>query len=398
VSFSSSYERFFDIPIGPQHPALKEPILLRLIVEGEHVVAADVDVSYTHRGVERTMQERNYIQNIYLAERICGICNVAHTLCYCQNIEGLYDVEIPSRALYIRVLVEELARIHSHLLWLGVAAHEIGFDTLFMYIWRDRERVMDLIEEITGNRVTSAINTIGGVRRDIKPETCDRCLKAMDYLEERIKYYKKVCEIDPTVIARCAGVGILKPKDAIRLCAVGPTLRASNIKNDVRADDPYAVHDEVPFNVIVYDTNDTLARVFVRIDETLESINMVRYCIEHMPSGPVRVRLKLSPPVGEHLSRVEAPRGELIHYVKSNGTEKPERYKVGTPTFRNIPALCEMLTSKGDYVVNIADVPIAFASIDPCLSCTARVVMLDREKEKLWVGSLDRLRRWRGWG
>lgn len=220
----------------------------------------------------------------------------------------------------------------------------------------------------------------------------------MDYLEERIKYYKRVCETDPTVIARCAGVGILKPKDAIRLCAVGPTLRASNIKNDVRADDPYAVHDEVPFNVIVYDTNDTLARVFVRIDETLESINMVRYCIEHMPSGPVRVRLKLSPPVGEHLSRVEAPRGELIHYVKSNGTEKPERYKVGTPTFRNIPALCEMLTSKGDYVVHIADVPITFASIDPCLSCTSRVVMLDREKGKLWVGSLDRLRRWRGWG
>jgi len=396
MSVSSSYERFFDVPIGPQHPALKEPLFLKLIVEGEHVVAADVDVSYTHRGIERAMQERNYIQNIYLAERICGICNVAHTLCYCQNVEGLYDVEIPSRALYIRVLVEELARIHSHLLWLGVAAHEIGFDTLFMYVWRDREVVMDLIEEITGNRVTSAINTIGGVRRDVKPETCDKCLKAMDYVEERTKYYKKVCETDPTIAARCAGVGILKPEDAVRLCAVGPTLRASNVKHDVRADDPYAAHDEVPFNVVVYDTNDAFSRILVRIDEVFESINMVRYCIKHMPSGPVRTRLRLNPPVGEHISRVEAPRGELIHYVKSNGSEKPERYKVRTPTFENLPALCEMLTSKGDYIVNIADVPVIFASIDPCLSCTSRVAVLNGEKEKIWVGSLEGLKKL-GW-
>ncbi len=389
----SSYELFFDVPIGPQHPALKEPIFLKLVVEGEQVVKADVDVSYTHRGIEKALEYGNYIQNIYLIERICGICNVAHTLCNVVTVEQLYDKEIPPRAQYIRVIVEELARIHSHLLWLGVAAHEIGFDTWFMYIWRDREVVMDLIEAITGNRVTTAINTIGGVRRDIKPELYDRIRKGMDFLEERTKFYKKVAMEDPTVNARCAGVGILTPKEAVELCAVGPTLRGSGVKHDVRADDPYAAHAEVPFEVVTYDTNDVLARILVRIDEVLESINMVRYCLDHMPEGPYRIKLPLAPPKGEAIGRVEAPRGELIHYVKSNGTEKPERYKVRTPTFSNIPALCAMLTSKGDYIVNIADVPIVFASIDPCLSCTARVEVVDAEKGKRKVLSMEQLRR-----
>jgi NADH-quinone oxidoreductase subunit D len=388
----SSYELFFDIPVGPQHPALKEPAFFKFKVEGEKVTGVDVDVSYNHRGIEKALEQRNYIQNIYLIERICGICNVAHTLCYAQAVEQLYGKEIPTRANYIRLLIEELARIHSHMLWLGVAAHEIGFDTLFMYVWRDREVVMDLIEMLTGNRVTTAINTIGGVRRDISDEAKDKVRKGMNILEERLKYYRKVALNDPTVNARCSGVGILKPRDAIKLCAVGPTLRASGIKNDVRKDDSYALHDEVPFNVITYDTMDVLARVLVRVDETLESVNMVKYCLDHMPSGDVRIKLPLSPPVGEAVSRVEAPRGELIHYVRSNGTKNPERYKVRTPTFGNIPSVCGMLTSKGDYEVNIADIPIVLASIDPCFSCTARMEFRDVSKDKTWIWSLEELK------
>jgi NADH-quinone oxidoreductase subunit D len=261
-----------------------------------------------------------------------------------------------------------------------------------MYVWRDREVVMDLIEMLTGNRVTTAINTIGGVRRDISDEAKDKVKKGMNILEERLKYYRKVALNDPTVNARCSGVGILKPRDAIKLCAVGPTLRASGIKNDVRKDDSYALHDEVPFNVITYDTMDVLARVLVRVDETLESVNMVKYCLDHMPSGDVRIKLPLSPPVGEAVSRVEAPRGELIHYVRSNGTKNPERYKVRTPTFGNIPSVCEMLTSKGDYEVNIADIPIVLASIDPCFSCTARMEFRDVSKDKTWIWSLEELK------
>jgi len=388
----SAYELFFDIPLGPQHPALKEPAFFKFKVEGERVIGVDADVSYNHRGIEKALEYRNYIQNIYLIERICGICNVAHTLCYAQAIEQLHGKEIPPRASYIRLMIEELARIHSHALWLGVAAHEIGFDTLFMYVWRDREVVMDIIEMLTGNRVTTAINTIGGVRRDISDEAKEKVRKGMNILEERVKYYRKVALNDPTVNARCSGVGILRPRDAIRLCAVGPTLRASGVKNDVRLDDPYTFHDEVPLNVITCDTMDVLGRVVVRVDEMLESVNMVRYCLDHMPSGDVKIKLPLSPPVGEAVSRVEAPRGELIHYARSNGTKNPERYKVRTPTFENIPSVADMLTSKGDHDVNIADIPIVLASIDPCFSCTARMEFRDVSKGKTWIWSLEELK------
>ncbi len=382
----------FTIPIGPQHPALPEPILLKLEVEGEYIVGVDVDVSYMHRGIEKAMEYRNYIQNIYLAERICGICNVAHTVCYTLNVEKLYDKEIPPRAQYLRVIIEELNRIHSHLLWLGVAGHEIGFETLFMYVWRDRERVMDLIETITGNRVNTAYTTIGGVRRDITSDIEYKIRKTMDIVEERTKYYKSVAAAEPTILNRTKDVGILKTIDAINLCAVGPLLRASNVKNDVRADAPYAAHDEVPFNVITYPYCDVFSRILVRVDEIFECINMIRYCLDHLPKGPIRIKLPLKPPKGEAVTRVEAPRGELLHYVLSDGSEKPYRYKVRTPTLANIPSLCRMLTSTGDYIVKIADVPIAYASIDPCLCCTGRVQIVDIEKNKKWIWSWEELK------
>jgi NADH-quinone oxidoreductase subunit D len=292
-------------------------------------------------------------------------------------------------------MMAELNRIHSHLLWLGVAAHEIGFDTLFMYVWRDREHVMDILEAISGNRVTYAINTIGGVRRNISDELSRKTEKVLDILEERVKYYKKVASEEPTLISRVEGIGILKPSDAVKLSAVGPTLRASGIKFDVRADDPHAAYDEVPFNVITYDSCDVLARILVRIDEVLESINIIRYCLKHMPNGPIRIRLPRAPPVGESISRVEAPRGELIHYVNSNGTEKPYRYKVRSPTLGNILAVCKMLTSEKDYLVHIADIPIILASIDPCFSCTDRTLkFIDVSKNKEWIWSYEQLKKY----
>jgi len=383
----------FYIPIGPQHPVHPEPLLMKFKVEGEQVVDVEINVSYTHRGIEKGFEYRDYLKGIYLAERICGICNAAHTVCYTQNIEQLLGKEIPPRAKYLRLIVEELSRIHSHLLWLGLAAHQIGFETLFMYVWRDRERVLDVIEAITGNRVVTSYNTIGGVRRDINPQIEHKIRKAMDYLEKRTKYFKKVIMEEPTVLMRTQNVGILKPREAIELFAVGPVLRASGIKHDVRADDPYIAHDEVPFNVATYDTCDVYARILVRIDEVLECINMIRYSLDHLPSGPYRLKLPIiiRPPPGESVSRVEAPRGELLHYVMSDGTEKPYRYKVRTPTLANIPATARMLTSRKNYVVYIADIPIIFGSIDPCLCCTGRVSFVDIEKGRSWVWSYSQL-------
>jgi NADH-quinone oxidoreductase subunit D len=385
----------FNIPIGPQHPALKEPENFTFTVDGEYVVGVKVRIGYMHKGIEKLMESKNYIQNIPLVERICGICNVAHTLCYCQNIEYLHGKEIPRRAEFIRVIIEELNRIHSHLLWIGIVAHEVGFDTFFMYTWRDREVVMDLIELLTGNRVSTALNTIGGVRRNIDNDKAYRLKKGMEILERRTKYYKQIATAEPTLLTRLKGVGILTPKEAIKWSAVGPTLRASGIKSDVRADDPYAAHDEVPFNVITYDSCDVFGRLMVRIDETLESIDMVRHCLDHIPSGPIRIRLPNAPPKGESISRVEAPRGEDIHYVKSNSSDKPERYKVRAPTLGNLLSLIEMLTSKGEYVVHIADIPVVLAGIDPCMCCMDRSIkFIDLRKEKVWTWTWDRLKKY----
>ena len=177
------------IPVGPQHPALKEPANFTLFLEGERIAAANVALGYNHRGMEKACEERTYIEVLYLLERICGICSHSHSTAYLQAVEQIAGVEIPKKAAYIRTIVGEFERIHSHLLWLGVAGHEVGFDTLFMYSWRDREIIMDLLALITGNRVNYGINTIGGVRRDISKEHLEQTLKSMDALEERTKYY-----------------------------------------------------------------------------------------------------------------------------------------------------------------------------------------------------------------
>jgi NADH-quinone oxidoreductase subunit D len=270
----------------------------------------------------------------------------------------------------------------------GIAAHEIGFDTLFMHVWRDRETVMNILEFVSGNRVNYAMNTIGGVRRDISTEMVSKIKDGLNFLEKRIKYYIKTVSKEPTILKRTVDVGVLKPRDAVELCAVGPTLRASGIKNDVRRDDPYAAYDEVPFNVITNDGCDVFARILVRCEEMLESIDMIYYALDHMPTGMTRVRVPMTVPTGEVVSRVEAPRGELIHYAKSNGTNKPERYKVRSPTLANLPALCKMLLGQ-----HIADIPIVLAGIDPCFACMDRIALVDIKTGKRKILNFEALRR-----
>jgi len=383
-----SHGSIIKVPFGPQHPALKEPENFLLEVDGETVVDVKPRLGYNHRGMEKAFELKTYIQNIYLAERICGICSDAHTTCYTQAIEELLGVEPPPRARYIRVIIAELERIQSHTLWVGLAAHEIGFSTLFMYVWRDRETVLDMFEMISGNRIHYAMNTIGGVRRDIRGDIVSKIVKGLDFLEQRLEYYLDTVQTEQTILKRAAGVGILRPKDAVSLCAVGPTLRASGIRNDVRSDDPYVAYDEIPFNVVAHDGCDVLSRMLVRCEETLESIKIIRYALDSMPDGIIVVKVPKKIPRGEVVSRVEAPRGELIHYAKSNGTAKPERYKVRSPTLANIPALCKML--RGGYV---ADIPIVLAGIDPCFSCMDRMAFVDIRKNEKWVWTMQQLRR-----
>ncbi|MEA5001024.1 MAG: nickel-dependent hydrogenase large subunit [Endomicrobiaceae bacterium] len=358
------------IPIGPQHPALKEPASFDVTLKGERVADILVKVGYNHRGIEKACEERTFLQSVYLVERVCGICSHSHSTCFIQAIEELANLKIPPRAAYIRSLIGELERIHSHLLWLGVAAHEIGFDTLLMYSWRDREIVMDLLALLTGNRVNYAVNVIGGVRKDVSEEEKDQILKAVDILEERTKYYVQVATEEVTLIERLSKVGYISHEDALKYGAVGPTGRASGIKRDIRKDDPYAAYGEVDFEVITDDHCDVYGRAVVRVKELMQSYSIIRQLLKKLPQGPLSVVAPRLIPAGEAVSRYEAPRGEDIHFVKSNGTDKPERVKLRAPTLANVQSVAKML--EDGY---LADVPIVIAAIDPCFSCTDRMIV-----------------------
>jgi formate hydrogenlyase subunit 5 len=363
----SGNENVVKVIVGPQHPALLEPEKFALKVEGEIVKDVQPRIGYVHRGIEKAAESKTYLQDVYLVERICGICNACHACCFVEAAEKILKTEVPPRAKYIRTILLELNRLHSHLLTLGHAGLEIGFETLFQYFWRDREPIMDITEIISGNRVISSGMTVGGVRRDINEVDIPKIKGMLTNLRKKLPFYKKVYEDEPSIRMRMKDVGTLKREDALKLCIVGPTARGSGVDIDVRKDEPYEAYGEIPFKLITYDDGDTWARMNVRMDEVEESINIIEYALDNLPSGPFRVRVPRVVPAGETVNRVEAPRGELFYYLKSNGTAYPERVKVRTPTFANIPAF--LATAIGS---NIADVPPNFVSLDPCFSCTDR--------------------------
>jgi NADH-quinone oxidoreductase subunit D len=368
----SDVDRVVTVPIGPQHPALKEPESFMVDLRGEKIDAVRMRFGYNHRGIEKGCEQRSYTQDLYLVERVCGICSFAHSTAFIQAVEEIAGIELPKRASYIRTIIAELERIHSHLLWLGVAGHEIGFDTLLMYTWRDREQVMILLARLTGNRVNYGMNTVGGVRRDIAPEMIPEILKVVDSLEERTKYYIDMGTREQTLIQRLSGVGKLSKEDALRLGTVGPTARASGVDRDTRRDDPYAAYSEVTFKVVIDDHCDVYGRTLVRLGELMETYSIIRQLLKQIPEGPIAIKAPRRIPEGEAVSRYEAPRGEDVHYVRGNGSEKPERVKVRAPTLANTQSVSKML--EDGY---LADLPIVIAAIDPCFSCTDRMVRLN---------------------
>ncbi|MBE0512771.1 nickel-dependent hydrogenase large subunit [Candidatus Bathyarchaeota archaeon] len=367
-----SYSRFV-IPVGPVHPALKEPVHFKVTLQREEVVDVDLRIGYAHRGIEALAQTRNLIQTLYLVERICGICSHSHATCFVQAIEEIGGIQPSERVLYLRTLIAELERIHSHILWLGVMAHEIGFDTLFMFALRAREKVMDLFEEITGNRVHHSLNTIGGVRSDLTPHSKEKIVNYMKDIKKATHYMLNVFQ-DKTVEKRLVSIGVLSQEDARRLCVVGPTARGSGVKIDTRKDDPYAAYEDFKnsFSVVVRTKGDAYTRTEVRLLEILESVNIINSTLDQLPSGPIApvdsvLKLVRKIPEGEAVSRVEAPRGELLYFVKTDGKESLDRLKVRTPTLANIISLKTLLIGR-----EVADIPVIVASIDPCISCTDR--------------------------
>jgi Ni,Fe-hydrogenase III large subunit/NADH:ubiquinone oxidoreductase subunit C len=360
-------QRLVKIIIGPQHPALLEPEKFAVTVDGETVTKVEPRIGYVHRGIEKATESRSYLQDVYLVERVCGICNACHAGGFVQAVEKILKVDIPPRAKYLRTIAYELNRLHSHMLTLGHACLEIGYETIFQYFWRDREPIMDLIELTSGNRVYGSLMTVGGVRRDLKPTDEPKIRATLNDLRGKLPFYRKIYTDEPSIALRMKNVGTLTREDALKLSVVGPVARGSGVDMDVRKDEPYEAYGEIPFKEIVYTAGDTWARMNVRMDEVEESIKIIEYALDHMPGGEIRLNLPRSVPAGEAVSRVEAPRGELFYYVKSNGTDMPDRVKVRTPTFANIPSFLK--TAIGE---SIADVPANFVSLDPCFSCTDR--------------------------
>lgn len=353
------------IPFGPQHPVLPEPIHLDLVVEDEKVVEAIPSIGFIHRGLEKLVEKKDFIEYTYIAERICGICSFIHGMTYCIAIEEIMKIDVPPRAHYLRVIWSELSRLHSHLLWLGLTADAFGFEALFMHSWRLREKILDIIEETTGGRVIFGSCKIGGTRRDITDDILKRILSQLQAYATEIKEVTDVFIKDRSVLHRLQGVGIVSAHDALMLGAVGPTLRGSGVASDTRKLG-YAAYQQIAFEPITDTAGDSYSRCVVRIKELFQSIDIIRQAIEKIPAGAIETKV-IGNPNGEFFARTEQPRGEVIYYAKADGTKHLQRLRVRTPTFANIPVIVRTLPG-----AQLADVPILVLTIDPCISCTER--------------------------
>jgi membrane-bound hydrogenase subunit alpha len=359
------------LPVGPFHPLQEEMEFFQLTVDGETVTDIDMRISYNHRGMEQIAETLQFDQVPFLVSRICGICSASHPLAYVQAVEEFAGITPPERALYVRTIINELERIHSHILWAGLAGHFIGYDTVFMWAWKYREPVLDLLEAITGNRNNYGNVKVGGCREDIPDELKPKIIKELDELAKKMVMLTEAVLDDPVLHARLKGVGVLTKEDAIRYCVAGPTARASGIDIDVRRDDPYAAYGLLDWNVITQPEGDVFAKVVVRLLEVLESIKIIKQAVNKLPKGPVAIEVKQIP-AGEGCGRAEAPRGETFHYVRSDGGNRPIRHKMRAPSFVNVPSF------KASCIgADIADVTITLASVDPCYSCTERLATVD---------------------
>lgn len=353
------------IPFGPQHPVLPEPIHLDLVIEDEKVIEAIPSIGFVHRGLESLVKTKDFNEMMYVIERTCGICSFMHGMGYCESIEHIMNVEVPDRGRFLRTLWCELSRMHSHLLWLGLLADGFGFESLFYQCWRMREKILDMFEMTTGGRCIFSVNKVGGVLKDIDDDMMKLILGVMDDMEKELKDIRKTFLFDYTVESRLRGIGVLTKEQAHDLGCAGPFARASGLEIDMRLRG-YAAYPDIDFEPIISTEGDSFARCDVRINEIIQSIDIIRQCAAKMPKGDLSVAVKGNPD-GEYFMRVEQPRGEAVYYSKANGTKFLDRMRVRTPTFANLPGMLETL--KG---ADLADVPLLVLTIDPCISCTER--------------------------
>ena len=372
--------------MGPQHPSTHGVLRLVVEIDGETIIRIMPDIGYLHTGIEKTTEAKFYQQVVPLTDRIDYLCPMTNNLAYCLAVEKLLGLEIPPRAQWIRVMLNELTRINSHLVWLGTHALDIGAMTVFLYCFREREDVLRLFEAVSGQRMMTSYFRVGGVALEPPLDFFDRVKEFIDRLPGNIDEYEGLLTGNPIWVGRTRGVAQISAEDCLALGGTGPTLRGSGIDVDLRRDNPYSGYENFKFNVPVAKEGDVFARYMVRVQELRESQKIVDQAVEGLPEGPVkadaphvvlpdREKMKtqmealiyhfkivtegFTVPEGEVYMPIESPRGEMGYYVVSDGTAKPYRVHMRSPSFANLQALAKMCEGR-----LIADVVAAIGSID----------------------------------
>ena len=372
----------FVVNMGPQHPSTHGVFRMRLTLDGERIIDADMVVGYLHRSMEKLAEERTYTQNIPFTDRTDYIAAMTGNLAYVMAVEKLCDIEVPERALWLRTMMAELQRFASHCIAIGIFANDCGaWQTPVMHMFRDREKILDLFEMACGARLTLNYMRIGGVSRDIPPEFLPAVRKLLKDLPKRVDEYENLLLTNEIIVARSRGVGTLTPEQAMAHSVSGPMLRASGVAWDVRKADPYAAYDKVDFDIAVGTHGDVYDRFVVRLAEMRQSLRILEQALEMIPEGPVHAilptatvqpignpvaPLALRPPVGEAYGRIESPRGELGFYIVSDGGPAPFRFHIRSPSFINLTPLKLMTVGAtvADAIVILGSVDIVVGEVD----------------------------------
>jgi ech hydrogenase subunit E len=358
----------YEIPIGAQHISLLEPLHFKFTTENEKIIKAEANVGYVHRGIEQACCSKfKFRQVSFVVGRVCGLCSISHTTCYSQVIERMMSLDIPRKAKYLRMLVIELDRIHSHLLCLSHVAENSGFEALFMKTMAYREFSMELLEAVCGNRIQYDYSIVGGVTRDLREDVAGMILERLKTFKPQLDELVDIYGNNYTLGLKNKGVGVLNKEDVHHLSAVGPFARAAGVPIDVRNEtEDMLPWKEVGFEVVTENSGDVWARNMVRLRELYVSMRIIENVINGLPEGDIALDFK-GFPAGEAINRLEAPRGELFYYAKGNKTQILERLKIKAPTFSNVPSMVHGFKNN-EY----ASAPAIIGSYDPCLSCTSR--------------------------
>ncbi|MGC9292640.1 MAG: NADH dehydrogenase (quinone) subunit D [Acidobacteriaceae bacterium] len=393
LAVEADQDRTLVLNMGPQHPSTHGVLRLVLEIDGEIIVRVAPDIGFLHTGIEKTCEAKFYQQVVPLTDRLDYLSPMANNLCYCLAVEKLLDLEIPERAQWMRVLLAELTRLNSHLIWLGTHAMDLGALTVFLYCFREREEVLRIFEALSGQRMMTSYIRVGGLALEPPLDFYDRVQAFLKMMPEKISEYENLLSGNPIWINRTKGVGHLSAEDAIALGVTGPPLRASGVDWDLRRDMPYSSYEKFQFKVPVSHDGDVWARYVVRMEEMRESVKIAQQALDGMPEGPIkadaprivlpdREKMKtqmeslihhfkivtegFTVPAGEVYQAIESPRGEMGYYVVSDGTAKPYRVHMRNPSFATLQAIETMCKGKllADLVAVVGSIDIVLGEID----------------------------------